>query len=113
MANRFNGGRGAITCDNPAHAGRMIASGVAFSDDPPHLPTRQPAKVYYPDAVWRMGSDGGALHYCSAECASVGPNPEGSPLFPPDMPERVPEMPRIYSADIDASGKVTIKGAKG
>jgi hypothetical protein len=110
MANRFNGGRGAITCDNTRHRGPMIAAGVAFSSAPPHLPYERPLHVYCPEAVWYMGSEGRALHYCSAECA--GNNPDAKPLFPPDLPGAA-EMPRIYSADIGASGKVAIKGVKG
>jgi hypothetical protein len=96
MSNRFNGGRGAITCDNPAHDGRMICEFVVVSDEPPYLPIRQPAMVHYPDAVWRMGSDGCALHYCSAACGSVGPNPDAKPLFPTDLPAATKEIPRVY-----------------
>lgn len=111
MANRFNGGRGAITCDSELHDGRMICSGVAVADEPPYLPMHRPAAVYHPEAVWIPGDDGHPLHYCSAECADN--NPGATPLFPPDMPPHRAEMPRIFSADVDKAGEVTIKGPKG
>jgi hypothetical protein len=110
MSNRFNGGRGAITCDNPEHDGRMICAGVSFSNEPPYLPTRQPSTVYYPDAVWVFADDGTIRHHCSAQCAMSSRGV--TPLFPADMPSAADEMPRIYSADIGDDGKVKITGAK-
>lgn len=79
MANRFNGGRGAITCDGDHHSGRMIAEGVRFADEPPYLHVAPPRKVYQPDAVWIVGDDGRVEHYCSIAC--VGPLKKLWPLF--------------------------------
>ena len=70
MSNRFNGGRGAITCDSDEHSGRMIAEGVPFAQEPPYLPAGRPKKVYHLGAVWAVDDDGQTAHYCSAECAN-------------------------------------------